>query len=170
MELFALKRSGAHRRSKKTNGAAPFSATSKTGDIHIRVFYSLLFLSVLETLVWSFCLFGAASDLAAASAAQAYYERETVNLGSTTGVPPQAFGFRSIILAQRLFALTLKDEERNRYRLEEANKATKVVERTKSQQPSSRGANLYSYHAFQVTCISDNDTNEPAEAATVIVV
>lgn len=48
----------------------------------VKVFKSLLVLSLLETILWSFCLLSSASGAASTDVAQAYYVRETVNLKS----------------------------------------------------------------------------------------
>lgn len=86
--------------------------SSSARSVSVRVFYSLLIISVLETLVWSFCLFGAGD---ASTAAQAYYSRETVNLKSATGGAPDHAGVGAVRLAvdnARTLDLALKEEQR----------------------------------------------------------
>jgi len=66
----------------------------------IKIFRSLLVLSLLEGILWSLCIFYSASSLGSA-----YYERETANLRSTTlSRLPQATPLvdtRAVLLAFR---------------------------------------------------------------------
>lgn len=83
----------------------------------VRVYKGLLLLSLLEGILWSLCLFHSAS-----ASGLAYYERETVNLKSTTAssvhrpLPVPALDTRALLLA-------LRDEARARQRTLE-NSAT----------------------------------------------
>jgi len=79
--------------------------------LQVRVFYSLLALSVLEVAIWSFCLVGSTSTAPSTQAVRAYYTRETVNFNSTTGAAGQSFSPRfERSNLERVLALALKAE------------------------------------------------------------
>jgi hypothetical protein len=69
----------------------------------IKVFWILLAISLFEVVLWSFCLFPCQAAAGYTDVAKAYYQRETVNLKSTTGqtvrVPTPSIDFRSLELA-----------------------------------------------------------------------
>lgn len=76
----------------------------------VKIFRSLLLISLLEGILWSLCLFHSAS-----ACGVAYYERETVNLKSTTALrvlPPPP----NHLLETRALLLALRDEARARQR------------------------------------------------------
>lgn len=77
----------------------------------MKVFKSLLLLSLLETVLWSLCLVSSASG-APAAVAQAYYVRETVNLKSTP--PPTLEQIRANLQVDaHSVLLALKEEGRS---------------------------------------------------------
>jgi len=82
------------------------SALKEAFEHPCKIYYGLLFLCVLEVLVWSFCLVPCTAD-AHTQAAQAYYARETVNLRTAHGSDQR---LAELLLDYGALDLALKDD------------------------------------------------------------